>query len=182
MYRIASNFVFILSLGILISCSGTSQTTQNLDSEANIKQYPSWYPDKKVVSSDAKLSAYATAIGEDSDSAVSKAVNWATSELKSSVSNKLENIRSEAIVEYGSDSGLDSPRFLIALRKVDEAVDPLVQTGRTEVKTVEGYSSYLSFAEVTVPKDELIERIGKRLAGYDKAWKTMKDSKAFKTF
>lgn len=176
--------ILFISLGILISsCSSTSQTAQRSAPETKkVQEYPSWYPDKKTVSSDTKFSAYATALGGNSESAVSKAVDRATEELKSSVSNRLENIRSAAIVEKGSASGLDNPRFLIALRKVDKAVESLVETGRTEVKTVEGYSSYRSFAEVSVPKEKLIERIGKRLAGYEKIWEAMKSSEAFKNF
>lgn len=184
MHRTFFSIVLVISLGIFISsCAGTSQTTQKQGPQnTKVQQYPSWYPNQKVVSGDAKLSAYASAIAEDSESAVSKAVAWATEELKSAVSNKLENIRSEAVVEKGSGSGLDETRFLIALRKANRAVEPLVETGQTEAKTVEGYSSYRSFAEVSVPKDQLIQRIGKRLAGYEKAWEVMKNSEAFKNF
>lgn len=183
MHRIVSSIVLLFSCGILLSCSGTGQTTQKSDSQTmEAQQYPSWYPNQKVVSNKTQLLAYATAVGKDSVSSVSKAIAWAESELKTSVSDRLESIRSEALVEQGSGSGLDDAQFLIALRKVDRAVNPLVETGRTVVKTVEGYSSVRSFAEVSVPKDQLIERIGKRLAGYEQAWNTMKESKAFKNF
>jgi hypothetical protein len=184
MHRTFFSILFVISLGIIISsCAGTSQTAQKPNTTVKkTQEYPSWYPDQKVVSEANRLSAYTSAIDSDSASAVSKAVAWATEELKSAVSDKLESIRSEAVVEKGSDSGLDDPRFLIALRKANKAVEPLVETGQTEVKTTEGYSSYRSFAEVSVPKDKLIERIGKRLAGYEKSWNAMKNSKAFKNF
>jgi hypothetical protein len=126
--------------------------------------------------------AYATAIAEDSASSVSKAVAWAEEELKSSVSNKLENIRSDAAANLGSDSGLDSSGFIFALRKAENTVSNLATTGKTEVKTTEGYDSYLSFAEVMVSKEELIARIGKRLGGHEKAWNAMKGSQAFEDF
>jgi len=177
-------FVAVFSLGIVISCSGpgkmaqkTSQTQQKVKS-----QYPSWYPEHSIVNTDTVMYAYATAIDNDSASSVDKAIAWAKSEIQSSLSDKLENIRSDAVRELGSESGLDSSSFLIALRKVDNAVKDVAETGHTEVRTVEGYNSYRSFAEIIVPKDELIRRIGKRLAGHEKAWNAMKNSKAFKNF
>lgn len=145
-------------------------------------EYPSWYGSRSVVDNDSLMLGYATAISDDSTSSVSKAVSWAESEIKSALSDKLENIRSEATIEYGSESGLDSSKFLIALRKADNAVSYLAETGQTEVKTVEGYNSYRSFAEVIVSKEDLVERIGKRLAGYEKQWEAMKESKAFENF
>lgn len=185
MHRIVSFVVIICSLGIILSCSGAANTAQQPASSSKsmeVQKYPSWYPSQKIVSSDTAMHAYATAIGSDSAAAVSKAVSWAKAELKSAVSDRLENIRSEALVEKGSESGLDSSRFMIALRRVDNAVDPLAVTGNTKVKTVEGYDSYRSFAEISVDKDELIRRIGKRLAGYENAWNAMKNSKAFESF
>ena len=184
MRSIVLSILSITFAGMLVGCSGASQTTQQSQSskQMEVQKYPSWYASQKVVSEEDMMYAYATAIGEDSASAVSKAVSWAEKELQSSVSEKLENIRSDAVVELGSQSGLDAPRFLIALRKADRAVSPLVETRQTEVKTVEGYNSYRSFAEVRVPKEQLIERIGKRLAGYEKAWNAMKESKAFENF
>lgn len=151
-------------------------------SQSKVQKYPSWYPKQKIVNSDTAMYAYATAIAGDSAKAVSKAVSWAKSELKSALSDKLENIRSDALVEQGSDSGLDAPQFLIALRRVDNVVGYLAKTGHTQVKTVEGYGSYRSFAEISVPKDQLIERIGKRLSGYEQAWQAMKESKSFNDF
>jgi hypothetical protein len=174
----------ILFISFFISCSGTGEMTQqSSDSQAmEVQKYPSWYPNQKVVSTDTVMFAYATAIADDSAAAVSKAESWAQSELKSYISDKLENIRSEALVEQGSESGLDASRFMIALRRADNAVGYLAETGNTEVKTVEGYNSYRSFAEIRVLKDELIKRIGKRLAGYEQSWSAMKNSKAFENF
>jgi len=173
----------ICSIGIFISCSGTGEMTQPTGNQQamEVQTYPTWYPNQKVVSTDTLMYAYATAIANDSAGAVSKAESWAQSELKSYISDKLENIRSEALVEQGSESGLDASRFMIALRRADNAVGYLAETGNTEVKTVEGYNSYRSFAEIRVPKDELIKRIGKRLAGYEQAWSAMKNSKAFES-
>jgi hypothetical protein len=146
------------------------------------QQYPSWYSDKKIVSNETAMHAYVSAIGKDSAKAVSKAVDWGKAELKSYLSDKLENIRSEALVEYGSDSGLDASRFMIALRKADEVVNALAEAGQTKVATINGQSSYRSFVEVSVSKDDLVTRIGRRLAGYEKQWEAMKSSEAFKNF
>lgn len=155
---------------------------QQSGTASDMQQYPSWYPNRSVVDTDSLMYAYATAIADDSASSVSKAVAWAEEELKSSLSNKLENIRSDAASDLGSDSGLNSSRFIFALRKAEKVVSNLATTGKTEVKTVEGYDSFRSFAEVMVPKDALIERIGKRLGGYEKAWTALKESQAFEDF
>lgn len=144
--------------------------------------YPSWFNSKLVESTESKFLAYGAAISGDSASVADKAMDRAESELQSSVSDRLENIRSEALVEQGSESGLDSSRFLIALRKADKAVPYLLEKEREEVMSVEGKEGYRGFVEASVPKDELIERIDKRLAGYDKAWNAMKDSRAFQNF
>lgn len=170
-------------VGLFISCSGTAEMTEKEEPEVEEQaQYPSWYPQQEFISDDTEFHAYAAAIDADSASAVEKASDWAKEELKSSISDKLENIRSEAITETGTGAGLDEAKFLMALRKADRAVDPLVETGDSDVKRVEGYESVRGFAEVSVPKDELIERIGKRLGGYEKAWNAMKESEAFNDF
>lgn len=182
MHRITSSIALVISLGILLSCAGTSQTAQQDSEPMEVGQYPAWYPDQKVVSGETEISAYAAAIGNDSASAVSKAVDWAETELRSAVGDKLEEVRTNAMKEYGSDSGLDSPQFLIALREANKAVDPLIETGNTEVKTVEGYSSVRSFAEVSVPKDKLVDQIGKLLSDHQENWQKMRESEAFKNF
>lgn len=176
---------FFAVVGLFVSCSGTGEVAEQQEQEPKVEeksQYPSWYPQQEFVSDDEQLHAYAAAIDSDSASVVEKATEWAKEGLKSSVSNKLENIRSEAAAETGSGTGLDEGRFLMALRKADRAVDPLVEIGNTEVRRVEGHESVRGFAEVSVPKDELIERIGKRLGGHEKAWNAMKESEAFNDF
>ncbi|WP_141239914.1 hypothetical protein [Aliifodinibius salipaludis] len=178
--------VGILGLvGVLISCSGPAEMTQQQDEfqeKETVSNYPSWYPQQEFVSEQSNLFAYAAAIDQDSAASVDKAKAWAVEELKSSISDKLEEIRSKALTEHGSGSELDEAKFLMALRKAKNAVEPLVQTGNTETKSVGGYESVRGFVEVSVPKDQLIERIGKRLGGHEKAWNAMKNSKAFSDF
>lgn len=183
MRHIVTASAFIISLSLLFSCSGMEETAQQpSQEETEVSQYPSWYPDQNIVIKKNMLYGYASAIGKDSTSSVSKAVSWAESELQSAISEKLEDIRTEAMKESGSESGLDDPKFLIALRKAENEVSTLVETNNAEVKTVEGYNTHRSFAEISVPKDQLIERIGDRLAGHEQAWNTMKQSKAFESF
>lgn len=183
MRRIVTTTALVISFGLLFSCSGMEEIAQQPGQEENgVSQYPSWYPDQNNVSEKNRLYGYASAIGKDSTSSVSKAVSWAESELQSAVSEKLEDIRMEAMKESGGESGLDDPEFLIALRKAENEIGPLVETSNAEVKTVEGYDTHRSFAEIMVPKDQLVERIGDRLAGHEKAWNTMKQSKAFENF
>lgn len=180
MYRIVTSIILIISFGLILSCSGTKKMTQGTDSEeVEVQKYPAWYPDQKVVSNDNMMLGYATAVGKNSESAVSKAVSWAETELKSTVSDKLEDIRLKAKEEFGSETGLDRPEFLIALRKATNNISSLMETGKTNVKTVEGYDSYRSFAEVSVLKEKLVEQLGENLSDYKKAWNTMKKSKAF---
>lgn len=169
--------------GTLVSCAGSGEVTQKQEEpQQEVSNYPSWYPQQEFVSEESELRAYATAIDTDSAASIQKAKAWAVQQLKTSVSDKLEEIRSEALVEQGSETGLDDARFLMALRKVKNAVDPLVTTGKTETQSVEGYQSVRGFAEVSVSKEELIDRIGKRLGGYEKAWNAMKTSKSFGNF
>lgn len=183
MHRTVTATALVISLGLFFSCSGMEETAQQPDrEEIEVSQYPSWYPEQNTVSEKNTLYGYASAIGKDSASSVSKAVSWAESELQSAVSKKLEDIRTEAMKESGSESGLDDPEFLIALRKAENEIGPLVETGNAEVKTVEGYNTHRSFAEIIVSKDQLIERIGDRLADHEKVWNTMKQSKAFENF
>ena len=155
---------------------------QQNDTQKEVSQYPGWYPQQEFVSNDTELLAYATAIDTDSLASVDKAKSWAVKQLETSVSAKLEEIRSDVVSKQGSESGLDEPQFLMALRKAPRAIEPLVETGKTEVQSVEGFESVRGFAEVSVPKDQLIERIGKRLGAHEKAWNMMRDSDAFNNF
>lgn len=184
MHRILTFIAGIFCIGIIISCSGMEETAQESASEEMKKaqQYPSWYPEQEVVSEADTMYGYATAVDKDSAAAVSKASAWAESVLKTAISDKLENIRTEAMKESGDGSGLNDSDFLIALREVKEEVSPLVETDNNHVKTVEGYDSYRSFTEIRVPKDKLILQIDERLSAHQQAWDTMKESKAFESF
>lgn len=176
---------FFALAGLFVSCSGTSEVTdeQQQDTEVEKKSsYPSWYPQQEFISEDTELYAYAAVIDADSASAIEKAKGWAKEELKSSLSDKLEDIRSEAVSESGGGSGLDEAKFLMALRKAPRAVDPLIEVQNSEIMKVDDYESIRGFVEISVPKDELIERIGKRLGGHENAWNTMKESEAFSDF
>ncbi|MGM0546147.1 MAG: hypothetical protein ACQEST_05435 [Bacteroidota bacterium] len=168
---------------LLVSCSGTAEVADDQqDTEVEEKSaYPSWYPQQEFISEETQLLAYAAAIDADSTSAIEKAKGWAKEGLKSSISDKLEELRSEAASE-NSGSGLDEAKFLMALRKAPRAADDLIEIEKTEVMDVENYESVRGFVEISVPKDQLIERIGKRLGGYEQPWNAMKESEAFDDF
>ncbi|HEX6983467.1 MAG TPA: hypothetical protein VF181_11980 [Balneolaceae bacterium] len=180
MNRIISSVILIFSLAVFISCSGSANVAQKGGTQSSL--YPSWYGQQSVVSTDSVIYGYATAIDDDSAAAVAKAVAWAESELSSSISYSLEKVRNDALVELGSESGLGEPSFIFAMRKVDRAVNELVSTTNTAVKTVEGYESYRSFAEVKISKEELVESIADELAGHEKTWNALVGSQAFQNF
>lgn len=183
MHRNGLFFCTIVLAGFLISCSTPSKTTKKepVTEQVSSSKYPSWYSDS-VESNSSELIAYGVAINSNSDGAISSATAKAKANLKSAVSDKLEHLRSQSVTEYGSKYNLDSSRFLIALRKADKAVTYLASSKNKESKPVEGQESYYGFAEVAVSKSDLVERIGKRLSGYEKAWNAMKDSEAFEDF
>lgn len=182
MNRTISSVTLIFSLAFFISCSGSANITEEGEGRKGSLKYPSWYPQQSVVSTDSVIYAYAAAIDDDSAEAVSKAVDWAESELRSSVAYSLENIRNEALAEFGNGSELDSESFILALRKADGIVNNLTSMVNTKVETVDGFESYRSFAKVAVPKEELVKGVGERLEAYEKAWNLMKESQAFQTF
>lgn len=178
-------FSFFLIPSFLISCSTSSNTASTSTTETKSKassKYPGWYQSSRSVQSDEEAYfGYATAIASDSASSAEKAVEQAKAELKSAISNKLEVIRNEAVVELGSDSGLDSPRFIIALRKAENEVPAVATTEEIEVENIED-SGYRGFSKVAVDKQALIEELDKAFSANSKAWDAMKKSEAFNQF
>lgn len=182
-------FIGILSLfcitALFISCSTTSNTSDSSSTaitESGTDRYPSWYSsNRSVESDDTSYFGYATAIDSDSSSSADKAVEQAKSELKSAISNRLETIRNDAVVELGSDSGLDSPRFIIALRKAENEVPSVTNTEEIEVDNREG-EGYRAFSKVSVEKEALIEELDKAFSANSNAWNAMKESEAFSQF
>ncbi|NGP76654.1 hypothetical protein G3570_08420 [Balneolaceae bacterium YR4-1] len=171
---------------LLISCSTTSNTSTTSDTSANVtnaeSKYPSWYKTSRAVESDdTSYFGYATAIDSDSSASAEKAKAQAQSELKSAISNRLETIRNDAVVELGSDSGLDSPRFIIALRKAENEVPSVTSTEEIEVECLEG-EGYRAFSKVSVEKESLIEELDKAFSANSRAWNAMKESEAFSQF
>lgn len=182
MRRLFTLVIIIFSTAIFISCSGTEKMVQETDEiQPQEENHPSWYTPQTVVNTDSSMLAYTAAIDNDSTAVISKSAQAGETDLKTYVSDKLEHIRSEAIEEHGS-ANLDSPDFLIALRKTDELIDDLAMTEKTEIKQVEGYDSYRGFVEISVSKEKLIEQIGERLSAHEEAWNAMKGSEAFQNF
>lgn len=177
----------LLIVGTFIACSSTSQTVTNTpavqDSVAQqSKSIPAWYNKEEVVFSSSSINSSATAIDSDSASAVSKAVERATILLRQSVSNRIESVRSKAIEELGSESGLNKPGFLIALRKADSVVDKAAITQQTGAEQIEGQDSFRGFANVQVNRTELINLMAEQLSSHKKSWNALINSKAFTDF
>ena len=170
---------------LFISCSTTSNTSDSSSTaavETTADRYPSWYSsNRSVESDDTSYFGYATAIDSDSSVSATKATDQAKAELKSAISNRLETIRNDAVVELGSDSGLDSPRFIIALRKAENEVPSVASTEEVEVENLEG-EGYRAFSKVAVEKEELIEELDRAFSANSKAWNAMKESEAFSQF
>ena len=127
----------ILASFLIISCSTPSKTTSTGEEGTGTEvesKYPSWYQtSRSIQSDDTAYYGYATALAADSAAAAEKAVEQAKAELGTSISNRLESIRNDAVVELGSDSGLDKPRFIIALRKAEDEVTSVSGVEEIEV-------------------------------------------------
>lgn len=176
----------VITASTFVACSGTSKMSKPSaspqDSVAQGEQSPAWFNKEEVTYESSTISGYATAIDSDSATAVSKATERATILLRQSVSNRLESVRSNAFKELGSESGLNKPGFLIALRKADSAVDKVANTGQSGTRTVDGQSSFRGFSEVQVDQAALIEKIGKELSAHQETWNKLVNSKAFSSF
>lgn len=178
-------FIFISTLFVSCSTTNTSTTSDNSANAANTgSQYPSWYlTGRSVESNETSYMGYATALAGDSTASVERAVEHAKAELKTAISGKLETIRNDAVVELGSDSGLDRPRFIIALRKAENEVPALAIVEEVTVeKSGEERNGYRSFTKVSIEKEALIEELDKTFSANGKAWRAMKRSEAFEDF
>ena len=187
MDRIISFLLVVITASLLAACSTTSKSVESPvgsgdKSQQEMQSTPAWFTKESVSYDTDSISAFGTAIGSDSSTTVSKAEKRAELLLQQSVSDKLEELRSEAVKELGSDAGLDDPGFLIALRKADNAVADIVSTAQAGIEGVQDQQSVRGFAEVSVSKEKLIERIDQRLAAHEKAWANLKSSASFKKF
>lgn len=175
----------ILISSFALSCSTTSKTASN-EGEAKTAEtaskYPSWYESSRSIQSDEDTYfGYATALAADSSLAAEKAVRQAKVELKTAISNRLEAIRNDALVEMGSESGLDNTRFIIALRKAEDEVASVAEMAEVSVESNDG-NGYRGFSKVTVDKEALIEALDREFSANAKAWNAMKESDAFSQF
>ena len=187
MNRMTSYLLVIIMTSLVAACSTASKGTKpSADSEDKTQQKktstPGWFSKESVNYNADSIQASGTAIGSDSNGTVSKAEERATLLLQKSVSDKLEGVRSEAVKELGSSSGLDAPGFLIALRKADQAVVGITAIEHKDIKPIKDQESVRGFVQVSVSKKELIEDIGRKLATYDKAWSNLKNSASFQKF
>lgn len=175
---------FCIAIGLLIvSCSSTSQmntTTEDTSTQKSV--YPSWYSSNRTLESeDGSFNAYATAVASDSNRSATKAGNQAKAVLESAVSNRLESIRTDAAVELGSDSGVDSPKFIIALRNAESKIGSVAEVAETDVSQSDN-GTFRGFARASVEKEVLLEELDRALAANGNAWNAMKESQAFTDF
>lgn len=183
--KLSAFLLLILVSSFMISCSTTSQTASTDAGEPTTEpagKYPSWYQNSRSIQSDdTAYYGYATALAADSAVAAEKAMEQAKAELKTAISNRLESIRNDAVVELGSDSGLDNPRFIIALRKAEDEVTSVAGVKEIEVESNID-SGFRSFSKVYVNKETLIEELDGRFSANANAWNAMKESRAFGKF
>lgn len=182
MNRIFISFLVLALSASFISCAPSAETQQSNSSDTGDQKYPSWYRSGQVVSNDSLFIGYGTALAEDESTAGEKAVAQASRNLKSAIGEKLEDIRSEASGEMGSEAGVDSPQFILTLRKAENVIARVASQSQIETEAVDKYNGYRGFAEVTVPKEELLEQIGNRLSANQKAWNALQESQAFEKF
>lgn len=187
MNRIWPFIVASIITAAVTACSGTSQISRQpvaaQDSiNQSLKTTPEWFSTKTIQSDSSAIRAYATAIGSDSAAAASKAADRARMLLERSVSDKLEATRARAVKKLGNDSGLADPDFLIALRKADNDIQPLLSTARVAADAVKGQKSMRGFAEVHIDRAALIDHLGNALSGHQQTWTTLVQSEAFSNF
>lgn len=179
MSKVYSASVIILAL-FVISCSTTKQATQKKSSPDQNSIYPEWYSasDEFTRSPDSSsYHAYGMAVATDSSTAVAKARTKAASNLERHISSALESIRKKA----GSDvSDLNTPEFIFALRKVEATVSKAASSTQSSVRRDPKYGSYQGFAEVTITREALVEKLGSQFTGDKKSWNALKASGAFK--
>lgn len=170
---------------LVVSCSSTSNTTQNNNPdtvEPRESRYPDWYNTSGRLQADDKgFTTYATAIDTDSVTAAKKAGDQARAQLQSGVSSRLESVRNDAVIELGSNSGVDSPKFLIALRNAESDIASVAGVEQREVKALDN-GTYRAFAEAYIDRESLIEELDKALSANGNAWNNLKNSQAFSKF
>lgn len=170
-----SLLIFALSV-TFFSCASTSRIAKTQKNSI----YPAWYPGSNEFSSSSdSFRAYGMAIAADSSGALDKAATQAVANLEQHISYALESTRSEAVTEPGSESGLDSPQFIFALRKAEAAVLDAASITQKTAKQNKEYDSYYGFAEVSISKKALINQLDKTLSANEQSWQALKRSKAF---
>lgn len=163
---------------VFMSCSGISKVATQKSSV-----YPEWYnANQPFTPSKVGYKANATALAADSSAAAQKALTHAEEELKSGISERLEAIRKEAADELGNSSGLNTPGFVVTLRKAETNIIHALKKANMEIDPNETYSGYRAFAEAAVDKKALIRELDEAMERYKTAWNAMKTSQAFSKF
>ncbi len=172
----------ILIISITVSCSSTSGTLEQ-GGDGGTGLYPAWYQQGSGIHSDStRYYAYAAVLAADSATAIRKGIKEARVELQNSVSSRLEEIRNKALSETGSESGLDSPQFILLLRQAEDETGGAAEIGQKDVRRHKESGGFHGFVRVSAGKKELIEALDTVFGEGNHPWEAMKNSEAFKQF
>lgn len=186
MYRYL--FVFAaLSISLVACSAATEQLADNEEedesqeeSEETTSPYPSWFTNDTEISSDStSFYAYGSAIDSDSSQAVSKSETQAREQFSAGISDKMEDLRNEAVNDEGDDSALTEPSFIMALRNAEQNISEAPQVEEAEGEVQEDVKGYRGYVELVVSKEEITEAFDAELSSHSEAWEQMKSSEAY---
>lgn len=186
MYRFL--FVFAaLSISLAACSAATEQLASNdeedesqEESEESTSPYPSWFTNDTEISSDStSFYAYGSAIDSDSTQSISKSETQAREQFAAGISDKMEELRNEAVNDEGDDSALAEPSFIMALRNAEQEISEVPQVEEAEGEPREDVKGYRGFVELTVSKEEITGAFDEELSSHSEAWEQLKSSEAY---
>ena len=174
--------LILITVGILTLSGCACCPTPYEGAYSAPETYPEWFnSNNAIVSEEEAYYGYANVMAADSMKAVNGAVQRAKSRLSSNIANRLEAIRNDALIEFGSESRLDQSNFILALSKSDRTIVRVAEANETEAIASDS-TGYYGFAKVIIEKQQLVERLDRTFSSYEKAWNSMKESEAFDNF
>lgn len=171
-----TNLLLLAVVSLLyLACSSSREASTNDSS-----MLPDWYSGSNAVSStQTGFMAYGTALAADSSVAAEKAVTKALANLEQHISDMLESVRSDAVEEAGSGSGLDSPAFILALRNAEGGVSRIASESQKQARSNRNSQGFRGFAKITLTRQELIDHLDSELSANQGAWQALKRGLAF---
>ena len=176
----AGSALLVLSC-IIISCTSSQQTAKGGEDTQKSSIYPAWYDDgNEFVSTDSTYTAYGVAVGSDSTQALRRAVSKAKANLEQHLSSRLETVRKQAADETG-EAGLGTSEFIFALRNAEAALAEQIPISKSAASPNKTRTGDLGFAEIVLPKADLVHKLERLLDAHQQEWQAFKDSEAFDT-